>query len=274
MKQRKMKRLLLVMVLAALVVCAVPLTAFAAESNNCAGNFLSTLLGQSAGNQTITNFINGNESQSIRSYFENIFTSVQERIQERLSFSFYPKQSLTMPQQDSASQQNDTCVGENCLQTEAEAAYSDGNHANVNTDYAANANTNVQNNNTSADDYAARVTELVNAGRAAVNLPALELDASLSAAATIRAQEIATKFDHERPDGSRPYTVLSEAGISYGYAAENIAAGQKSPGAVVAAWMNSAGHRTNMLATAANKIGVGSYTAPDGTIYWVQLFTD
>ena len=268
MKQRKMKRLLLVMVLAAIVVCAMPLTAFAAGSNNCAGNFLSTLFSQNIGNQNITDFINGNESQSIRSYFENIVTSVQERIQERLSFSFYPKQSLTMPQQDA------TCVGENCHPTEVDADCPNGNCTNTNTDNAANVNTNVQNDNTTVNNYATRVAELVNAERAEVNLPALQLDASLSTAATIRAQEIATKFDHERPDGSRPYTVLSEAGISYGYAAENIAAGQKSPAAVVSAWMNSAGHRTNMLATAANKIGVGSYTAPDGTIYWVQLFTD
>jgi len=53
---------------------------------------------------------------------------------------------------------------------------------------------------------------------------------------------------------------------------ENIAMGQRNSGEVVTAWMNSPGHRQNILHTGYRKIGVASYTASDGTIYWCQQF--
>ncbi len=57
-----------------------------------------------------------------------------------------------------------------------------------------------------------------------------------------------------------------------GGVAENIAVGQPSSDAVIQAWMNSSGHRANMLNTGYTKIGVAAYSTPDGTIYWCQQF--
>ncbi len=121
---------------------------------------------------------------------------------------------------------------------------------------------------------AQQVAQLVNQERQAAGLDAVTLDANLSAAANVRAKEIAQKFSHNRPNGSSCFTVLGEMGISYGTAEENIAAGQKSPAAVMKSWMNSAGHRSNILSSDVNKIGVGVYTDANGQINWVQLFTD
>jgi len=125
--------------------------------------------------------------------------------------------------------------------------------------------------------YAAEVARLTNLERANNGRTALATThGKLSAAAQKRAEEIALKYDppHFRPDGSTWSTVLGEYGISYRAAGENIAMGQKTPAAVVAAWMNSPGHRSNILGLEVNYnyIGVGVCEKADGTVCWVQLF--
>lgn len=114
---------------------------------------------------------------------------------------------------------------------------------------------------------------LMNVERANNGVGAIAESAELNELAQIRAQEIYTSFSHTRPDGSSCFTVLSS--VSYSYAGENIAAGQRSTTEVMTAWMNSSGHRANILNGSYGKVGIGYYTAPDGYgTYWVQLFTD
>ena len=117
--------------------------------------------------------------------------------------------------------------------------------------------------------YAARVVELVNEERAKAGLSALKLDLKASQAAQVRAEEIGSHFSHTRPDGRSCYTALKEAGVSYRAAGENIAKGQKTPEAVVTAWMNSAGHRANILSENFTAIGVGYV---EGCNCWSQFF--
>ncbi len=126
--------------------------------------------------------------------------------------------------------------------------------------------------NTSESSYVNEVLRLVNRERAANGLPAVSLDRSLCDAAQIRATEIKSSFSHTRPDGSSCFTVLSQLGINYGGAGENIAYGQSSPSEVMTAWMNSAGHRANILNASFTKLGVGVYSS-GGTLYWAQMFT-
>ena len=121
-------------------------------------------------------------------------------------------------------------------------------------------------------DFAALVAALVNAARAEYGLPALTVDAKVQQAAQVRAQESAQSFSHTRPDGSSFSTALTEAGVSYIRSGENIAYGQTTPQQVVQAWMDSAGHRANILDAGFTHIGVG-YAVVDGTAYWTQLFT-
>ena len=120
--------------------------------------------------------------------------------------------------------------------------------------------------------YAAQVVSLVNAERAKQGLSALTVSTKVQQAAQTRAGELKSSFSHTRPSGASCFTALTEAGVSYTRAGENIAYGQSSPAAVVQAWMNSSGHRANILSRDFTTIGVG-YTVVNGTAYWSQFFT-
>ncbi len=120
----------------------------------------------------------------------------------------------------------------------------------------------------SVSAYAKQVVRLVNQERAKAGLPALTLDATASKAAQVRAKEIRTSFSHTRPNGNSCFTALKEAGVSYRTAGENIAAGQRTPEQVVAAWMHSEGHRKNILGSQYTAIGVGYLEGG----YWAQFF--
>ena len=117
-----------------------------------------------------------------------------------------------------------------------------------------------------------QVVSLVNIERAKVGLPTLTMSEDLNKAAQIRAKETVQSFSHTRPNGSSFSSVLKENGISYRGAGENIAWGQRTPEAVVKAWMNSEGHRANILNKNFTAIGVGYYLN-GSTPYWAQLFT-
>lgn len=122
--------------------------------------------------------------------------------------------------------------------------------------------------------YIRQVLELVNEERAKTGVAPLTLDTGLNNAAMVRAKEIQTSFSHTRPNGSSFSTALKEANVTYRRSGENIAWGQRTPEAVVNAWMNSAGHRANILNANFSRIGVGYLTNTSGTPYWVQLFAD
>lgn len=122
------------------------------------------------------------------------------------------------------------------------------------------------------ESLAHQVVRLVNEERAKAGLPALTIDVNTEAAALVRAKEIKQSFSHTRPNGTQFATALKEQGVSYRGAGENIAWGQKSPEAVMQAWMNSDGHRANILNPKFTKIGVGHYQDANGTNYWTQLF--
>jgi len=120
-------------------------------------------------------------------------------------------------------------------------------------------------------DFVSQVAELVNAERAKVGLSPVTLDTTLSKAAQVRAKEIVNQFSHTRPNGSSFSTAITEQGFSFRGSGENIAYGQKTPQAVMNAWMNSDGHRANILNAKYTKIGVGYYQT-NGVNYWTQLF--
>ena len=125
---------------------------------------------------------------------------------------------------------------------------------------------------TSEEAMADRVIELVNQERTSRGLQPLVKDDRLMVAAAARARELSQRYSHTRPNGSECFTILWHLGIDYGYAGENIAMGQRTPEIVMNDWMNSSGHRANILNENYDCIGVG-YTMVDGYPYWVQLFT-
>lgn len=125
----------------------------------------------------------------------------------------------------------------------------------------------------SVEEMASEVIRLTNIERVKDGAAPLQYHAGLQSAAMVRAEEITRKFSHTRPDGTTAETVLLDCGVSNG-AGENIAAGQKTPEAVVRAWMNSSGHRATMLNPNAKYIGVGVCKSPiTGQWLWTQEFS-
>ena len=122
--------------------------------------------------------------------------------------------------------------------------------------------------------YQEQVVFLVNKERTSKGLLPLMTEENLQKAADIRGKEIVTSFSHTRPNGTSCFTALKECKVSYLSAGENIAAGYRSPEDVVDGWMNSPGHRANILNSGFRKIGVGYVNAPATvyTHYWVQMF--
>ena len=124
---------------------------------------------------------------------------------------------------------------------------------------------------TSITNYDNEVVRLVNSERAKNGLPPLTQDWELSRVARFKSQDMKDNayFSHTSPIYGSPFDMIKNFGISYRTAGENIARGQATPQAVVNAWMNSSGHRANILNKSYKKIGVGYVS--DGR-YWTQMF--
>ena len=131
---------------------------------------------------------------------------------------------------------------------------------------------NIQNENTYTD-LINEVYEITNNYRSLVGVHSLTLDSSLVEADNIRAKELSDSFSHTRPNGSSCFTVLSELGISYGTAGENIAAGYSSSQSVMEGWRSSSGHYQNIISSKFKKIGIG-VNIINNQYYWVQIFSN
>ena len=116
-----------------------------------------------------------------------------------------------------------------------------------------------------------QVVTLVNAERAKYGLAALALDETLCGYARVKSQDMHDQgyFSHTSPTYGSPFDMMRSFGVSYRSAGENIAMGYSTPEAVVAAWMNSEGHRANILSANYTTLGVG-YVEDGG--YWTQWF--
>ncbi len=126
---------------------------------------------------------------------------------------------------------------------------------------------------TKEEEFVDEVLRLVNIERKNYGLPELTTDDTLKAAAAVRAEELTVKFGHTRPDGRSVFSIFNDFGIKYRAAAENVAAGQLNPKDVVASWMDSEGHRNNILDPRMTKIGIGYCKISGGyKHYWVQIF--
>jgi len=122
--------------------------------------------------------------------------------------------------------------------------------------------------------YEQQVLSLCNQYRAQQGLAPLSMSWELERMARIKAQDMrdAHYFDHTSPTYGSPFSMMKAFGIVYTYAGENIAAGQPSPKSVVVGWMNSPGHRANILNKNYTQIGVGYASGGTYSTYWVQEF--
>jgi uncharacterized YkwD family protein len=123
-------------------------------------------------------------------------------------------------------------------------------------------------------EFQTKVLELVNQERAKVGLNPLTLNAKLSSVATQKSQDMADLgyFDHTSPTYGSPFDMMKQFGVSYQSAGENIAKGQTSPEQVMNGWMNSDGHRANILNSSFTQLGVGVVKNANGQLIWTQMF--
>lgn len=138
-------------------------------------------------------------------------------------------------------------------------------------------------NNTSNDSqvttgsflsFQKEVVRLVNVERSKRGLSELSFNTELSNVATLKSQDMINKnyFDHTSPTYGSPFDMMKQFNISYRTAGENIAKGQRTPAEVVNSWMNSSGHRANILNANFTDIGIGVAKSSNGTLYWTQMF--
>jgi uncharacterized protein YkwD len=125
-------------------------------------------------------------------------------------------------------------------------------------------------------EYAREVLRLTNLEREKAGLTPFAWASHFESAVNIRAEEISEVFSHARPDGTTCWTAIPgypDFPYEWYPLGENIAAGQTSPAEVVTGWMNSAGHRANILNPRFAGMAVGCYLDDSGRLNWVQLFS-
>ena len=139
----------------------------------------------------------------------------------------------------------------------------------------------IPNNQNNVGGFDGRVLELVNQERAVAGLDELAIDSQLDRAADLHNREMvkADSMQHQLPGEAKLGDRVSATGYNWSRVAENIAAGQQSPEEVVDGWMNSPGHRKNILNPKFTHMGLGYDNAPDNNnnfndydTYWTQVF--
>ena len=155
----------------------------------------------------------------------------------------------------------------------------DNNQDNNNNQDQDDNNQNDDNNSSNINGFSkeqVEVLNLVNKERKANGLKPLTLNKELSNVANIKSRDMIEKgyFDHTSPTYGSPFDMMKKFNISYNTAGENIAMGQKTPSEVMNSWMNSSGHRANILNSTYTELGVGIQKDSNGTIYWTQMFID
>jgi len=118
------------------------------------------------------------------------------------------------------------------------------------------------------------VVRLTNIERQKAGLPAYKHNWQLSRVARYKSEDMKNKgyFSHTSPTYGSPFQMMKNFKIKYTAAGENIAMGQRTAQAVVQGWMNSSGHRANILSKNFTEIGVGYAKNSKGSIYWTQMF--
>lgn len=184
---------------------------------------------------------------------------------------------IKLPGSDCTQKPGDNCPGGDCTQKpgDSDNIQKPGDNDTV---QKPGGNDNVQkpeipdtNVDSSISDYEKKVAELVNEIRKEYGLSELKLNTKLCAVAKAKSQDMKDNnyFSHTSPTYGSPFDMMKTFGISYRTAGENIAMGYRTPEEVVDGWMNSEGHRANILNGSFKEIGMGHVANGN---YWTQMF--
>jgi uncharacterized YkwD family protein len=189
------------------------------------------------------------------------FQEIEKWLQGKIPFTLYKteKTKVNAPQQTTV--KKPAASGQNTSATPSTQ--------NQNTKSTQNQNT--KTTETGLKAYEQQVVDLTNKERAKYGLPPLQVDLALSKVAREKSRDMAVNnyFSHTSPTYGSPFDMMKKFGISYTAAGENIAKGQRTPQEVVTAWMNSEGHRANILNKNYTHIGVGF---EENGYIWTQQF--
>ena len=179
-------------------------------------------------------------------------------------------QSTTCPQSSKQTVTYSTTQSTNCPKTNTQSS--------TQTTTSAATPVNGTSNTTSSSSFSEfqkKVIELVNSERANAGLNALSENNELNNVATLKSEDMVklNYFSHTSPTYGSPFEMLTQFNIKYTAAGENIAYGQPTPEEVMNGWMNSPGHRANILNTNFTQIGVGIAQKANGQYVWTQEFT-
>ncbi|MDO6658454.1 CAP domain-containing protein [Anaerobacillus sp. 1_MG-2023] len=215
---------------------------------------------------------NINELQSILDRFENQYNiSIKDSI--NLDQLFQQQGKTEQPAQEEQTEKAEAPSEEPAKQAEAqEATPSEAQPEEApapETEQAEPAKE--TNEDTGLSEFEQQVVNLTNAEREKAGLPALEVDTELSKVAQAKSEDMRDNnyFAHNSPTYGSPFDMMNQFGVDYQSAGENIAKGQQTPEEVVNAWMNSEGHRKNIMNGSFTHIGVGY--VEEGNI-WTQQF--
>lgn len=275
MKNRFVK---IMLILSMVLVVAIPTQAFAAEQN-CSlnqSNALNTNISKiySQGSQTSINKL----KETIAQYSSGKIDSTQlQKILKQLN----GQQTTTTATTKAVTPTKTTAATPATTTTQATPAKTTTTSTPAKSEATvtpAKTTTTAQTPTTSTSStlgaYEQQVVTLVNKERAAAGLPALTVNTSLANVAEKKAADMRDNnyFSHTSPTYGSPFDMMKQFGISYSSAGENIAKGQRTPDEVMTGWMNSPGHKANILNSSYTQIGVGYVTDSNGTGYWVQEF--
>ena len=260
-----------------------PVTAFGAETTGNCSNQLSQKLQQICSSQLpqkLQQTCNTQLSQQLQQTCDSLKRSSTRSDLKNLLDKLCGGDKVVQQQNNSNDKQNG-CTN-NSKPDKDKDKENNNNSNNSNADQNSNGNNSgsgEENNSGSETEeslgtYESQVIGLVNAERAANGLTALKANTKLSAVAELKAKDMRDNsyFSHTSPTYGSPFEMMTSMGISYRSAGENIAKGQKTPKAVMSAWMNSSGHKANILSSGYTEIGVGYVTDNSGGTYWVQMF--
>lgn len=123
-------------------------------------------------------------------------------------------------------------------------------------------------------EFEKEVFRLVNVQRSRAGLQLLTYNWEVARCARMKSQDMVNKgyFSHTSPTYGSPFNMMESFGIRFSSAAENIAYGQRTAQEVMTGWMNSPGHKANILSRNITQIGVGAAKTASGTLYWTQMF--
>lgn len=174
---------------------------------------------------------------------------------------------------------NDSCAdngacGDNVGAGNTDSAGNTGSGSGSDSSINGGSNSNAGSQDSTTSSYASQVADIVNQERDANGLSSLSYDSSLARLAQLKAEDMAKNnyFSHQSPTYGSAFDMMKTYGVSYRSAGENIARGQKTPAAVMDSWMNSSGHKANILSSSYSSIGVGYAVDSSGRACWVQMF--